>query len=175
MSASLAVELLAEYPALLAVVALVTRFALAWQTQLTYAEYRIIHRFKRGVFPIVDRVAGGAILWVSEKGDREDAEYITTVKAPYREVVNDLRKSGGSLHLLNSLKRRPEGNGDTLTIAHVVWTHDDGAQTEAYLFDNYGSTDVYAHVEPSPQAPLEHLAGKQLNGDTRGVVAEALD
>jgi len=175
MSASLAVELLAEYPALLAVVALVTRFALAWQTQLTYSEYRIIHRFKRGVFPIAERVAGNAILWVSEKGGREDAEYLTTVDAHYQEVLTDLQNAGGSLHLINSLKRRPEGNGDTLSIAHVVWTHPDGAQTEAYLFDNYGSTDVYAHVEPSPETPLAHLTGEQLNGDTRGVVTEALD
>lgn len=175
MSASLAVELLAEYPALVVIVALVTRLALAWQTQLTYSEYRVIHRFKRGVFPIAERFAGNAMLWVSEKGGREDPEYLTTVDAHYREVLTDLQAAGGSLHLINSLKRRPEGNGDTLSIAHVVWTHDDEAQTEAYLFQNAdNSTDVYAHVETSVGVPKEHLAGEQIDGDTRKVVGNAI-
>ena len=175
MDPSLAVELLREYPQLLALVAIVARVARAWQASLTWPEYRAIHRLKRGVFPVVDRVAGGAILWVSEKGGRDDPEYLTTIDAPYREVVATLRAGGGPLHLLNSLKRRPDTHGDPLTIAHVMWTHDDGTQTEAYLWRNAdGSTDVAAHHEESTDNPLRHLTGSQSNGDVRGVVVDAL-
>lgn len=171
-----AVDLLTEYPALLAAVAVVARVARAWQTSLTWPEYRAIHRIKRGVFPLINRVAGDRLLWVSAKGGRDDAEYLTTIDAPYPEVVATLRAGGGGLHLLNSLKRRPEGHGDRYTIAHVMWAHpDDGAQTEAYLFTNSdGSTDVYAHVEPWTDSPLRHLTGSQSNGDVRGVVVDAL-
>jgi len=176
MDPSLAVELLREYPQLVAVVAIVARVARAWQASLTWPEYVVVHRFKRGVFPVVDRVAGGAILWVSEKGGRDDAEFLTTIDAPYRDVVATLRAGGGSLHLLNSLKRRPDAHGDPLSIAHLVWTHDDGTQSEAYLFANAdGSTDVYVHHEPSTDHPLRHLTGSQSNGDVRGVVAAALE
>lgn len=175
MDPSLAVELLREYPHLLIAVAFVARLARAWQSQLTWAEYRTLHRLKRGVFPLVDRVAGNAILWVSTKRGRDDPEYLTTIDAPYREVVAALRAGGGSLHLLNSLKRRPDEYGDPLTVAHVMWTHSDGTQTEAYLWSNAdGSTDVAAHHEESTDHPLRHLTGGQSNGDVRGVVWDAL-
>lgn len=56
--------------------------------------------------------------------------------------------SGGSPHLLKSLKRRPGEHGDRLSGAHLIWAHDSGDQTEAYLFRNAdGSTEIYAHFE----------------------------
>jgi hypothetical protein len=173
MGVTTAVQLLQEYPELVIVVGIVARLARAWQTQLSWAEYRLYHRLKRGVFPVVDSLAGGAILWVSDKGGRDDAEYIDTIELPHRDVVSALKRAGGSLHLLNSLKRRPDTHGDPLSIAHVVWHHVDGKQTEAYLFrNNNGSTDLYAHVETSVDDPLGHLTDEQLDGDTRGVLKD---
>lgn len=171
-------ELLTTYPELLVLLAIVLRAARAWQSQLTWSEYRAVHRFKRGVFPLLDAfpATGRILLWVSDKGGREDGEFIQTVDAPYRGVVRACRKHGASLHLLNSLKRRPDVHGDPITIAHCVWTHDDDTQTECYLFANDdGTTDVFAHHEPSTDTPLRHLTGKQSNGDVRGVVSEVLE
>lgn len=176
MDASFAVELLREYPILLAAVALATRAARAYQTQLTWPEYVVAHRFKRGVLPVLDRlpVVGPAVLWISEKGGRDDAEYVTTIDASVREIVADLRRGGASLHLINSLKRRPGGHGDRLTAAHVVWTIED-EQVEAYAFENTnGTVDLYAHTETSTDDPLGHLTDPQTDGDAHGVVAEAL-
>ena len=172
---TLAVDLLTEYPELLVAVTIAARLARAWQSSLTWPEYRAAHRFKRGVFPLLDHVAPGRILLVSEKGGRDDGEYLTTIDDSPREVARTLRKSGGSPHLLNSLKRRPAGEGDRLTVAHLVWTHTDDTQTEAYLFRNDdGSTDVYAHHETSTDYPLRHLTETQTNGDVRDVVVDAL-
>jgi len=175
MDPTTAVELLTDNPQLAVALGIVLRLARAYQTTLTWPEYRAAHRLKRGVFPLLNIVAPGRIVLVSEKGGRDDAEYLTTIDAPAREVVTVLRRSGGSPHLLNSLKRRPPGNGDPLTTAHVVFTHTDGTQTEAYLFTNSdGSTDVYVHHEPSTDTPLRHLTGTQSDGDVRGVVTDAL-
>lgn len=179
MSASIAVELLREYPWLVILVGIATRLARAWQSQLTWPEYRAAHRLKRGVFPLLDRVAGNAILWVSDKGGRDDAEYEFTADGSVRDVVRDLRTAGASLHLISSLKRRPadfaadpDATGDPLSGAHFVWTipgEDD--QVEAYVFRNDdASVDVYAHTEASVDHPIAHLAGEQYDGDTYDVL-----
>jgi hypothetical protein len=136
----------------------------------------VAHRFKRGVLPVLARlpVVGPAVLWISEKGGRDDAEYVTTIDASVRAVVADLRRGGASLHLINSLKRRPAGHGDRLTAAHVVWTIDD-EQVESFLFRNTdGTVDLYAHTETSTDDPLGHLTDPQTDGDAYGVVADAL-
>jgi hypothetical protein len=173
---TIAVELLADHPELVALVAIAARLARAWQRGLSWPEYRVAHRLKRGVFPIVHRLAPGRILLVSEKGGRDDDEFLRTVDTPVREVVSQLRAAGGSPHLLNSLKRRPDTHGDPLSAAHVVWTHANGMQTECYLFTNAdGSTDVYVHYETSVDDPLGHLTDPQRDGDVRAVVEAGLD
>lgn len=171
-----AADLLREYPALLVAVTVAMYALRAWQATLSWPEYRAVHRLKRGVFPVLDQTPlGNKILLVSNKDGREDPEYLTTIADDYRGVVGALRAGGGSLHLLNSLKRRPDTHGDPLTVAHAVWTHTDGTQTEAFLWANAdGSTDVGAHHEPSTDRPLAHLSGSQANGDVRGVVWDAL-
>lgn len=182
MSATIAVDLLREYPWLVVLVGIVARLARAWQHQLSWPEYRAAHRFKRGLFPLADRVAGTAILWVSDKRGRDDAEYQFTADGSVRDVVRDLSAAGASLHLVNSLKRRPpdfstgDVTGDRYTAAHVVWTRDEAAeQVEVYVFRNHdGTVDVYCHGEPSIDNPLEHLTGKQTDGDSTGIVGEAL-
>jgi hypothetical protein len=170
-------ETLADSPALLVALALVMRAGLAWQRSLTWPEYRLLHGGKRLLFPVLQRRAPlGFDSFVNAKGGRDDAEYLRTYQASVRDTVSRLTAAGGSLHLLNSIKRRPGEHGDPLTAAHVVWDHGTD-QTEAYLFANAdGTTDVYAHFEPSPEMPLEHLGGgQQQDGDPRGVVTAALD
>jgi hypothetical protein len=117
---------------------------------------------------------GNAVLLVSRKGGRDDAEYVTTVGGSVREVVKDLQAAGASLHLINSIKRRPDTHGDPLTAAHVVWTiPGEGDQVEGYIFRNDdGTIDLYAHTEASTDNPLAHLTGTQTDGDAHGVVPE---
>lgn len=168
---TLAADLLAENAGLLAVVAVVVRFARAYQTELSWAEYRTLHQVKRVVLPVVKELSRGRIFVVSEKGGRDDEEYLKTVESGYRDVVRALRNGGGTLHLINSIKKRPDTHGDPLSAAHLVWSHADGQQSEVYLFSNAdGSTDIYAHVETGVSDPLGHLTNEQYDGDTRNVL-----
>lgn len=195
MSASVAVETLRSYPELVAVVAVVMYVLRAWQATLSWREYRAVHRLKRALFPLFDRagalsgtpyvgrVASVAdlVLWVSDKGGRDDAEYDMTTPGSIREVVRDFEAAGAERHLLCSIKRRPRDfapdadvTGDPLTDAHVVWPlpqHDE--QVEAYLFRNDdGTVDVYVHTEADVTDPIAHLVGEQKDGDGYGVVPE---
>jgi hypothetical protein len=170
------VDVLTEYPAVAVALAIALRLARAYQTQLTWPEYRTAHRFKRGLFPLVARLptVGTALPWVSDKGGRDDAEYLRTIDGSVRGVVTDLQAAGASLHLLNSLKRRPDTHGDPFTAAHVVWTvAGTTEQVEGYLFRNDdGTVDLYAHGETSVDDPLGHLTDPQTDGDAHGVVPE---
>jgi hypothetical protein len=173
MSLPSAVELLSQHPELAAALAILLRLARAYQSDLSWPEYRAAMRVKRALFPLLDLTPiGTAILLVSDKGGRDDAEYVETVDASIREVVRDLRAAGASLHLLSSLKRRPDTHGDPLSVAHVVWTIG-GEQVECYTFRNDdGTVDVYAHTEASVDNPLAHLSGTQTDGDAHGVMPE---
>jgi len=173
---TIGLELLTDHPELVLAVAIAARLLRALQAGLSWPEYRVAHRLKRGVLPLVDRVGGGRVFVVSEKGGRDDEEFLETVADPVRDVVSRLRDAGASPHLINSLKRRPDTHGDPLSAAHLVWTHENGMQTECYLFRNRdGSTDVYVHYETSVDDPLGHLTDGQADGDVRGVVEAGLD
>lgn len=169
-------DTLASTPELAVLVAILMRAGLAWQRSLSWPEYRTLHGLKRRVFPVLDRLEPfGFTSFVNPKRGRTDAEYLTTVRGDYRGVVTTLRNGGGSLHLISSVKRRPDDHGDPYSAAHLVWTHDDGSQTEAFLFENDdGSTDVYVHAETSVTDPDGHLSDPQTDGDPRGVVTDAL-
>jgi len=161
------------HPAALAVLTVVMLAALQYQRTLSWREYATIHRLKVAVFPALDS------RWphfVHRKGPPEaSSEYLRTVDAGVRETWQCLVDAGGSPHLLSSVKRRPETTGE-YSAAHVVWTHDDGTQTEAYLFRSAGGgTDVYAHRETSVADPDGHLTDGQTNADPRGVVTAALE
>lgn len=168
-----AVEILQDNPELLVTLAVVLRLARAYQFQLSWPEYRAAHRFKRGVFPLLELTPlGKAVPLVTDKGGRDDAEFVKTVNGSVRGVVADLRAEGASLHLINSLKRRPDTHGDPLTAAHVVWTVDGGEQVEGYVFRNHdGTVDIYAHTETSVDDPIGHLTDAQTDGDAHGVLA----
>ena len=165
-------------PVLTAALVLVIAGVLWYQRGLSWGQYRTIHRFKVRTFPILQRVTPASVSFVNEKGYRDDAEYLTTRAHGVAAVVAQLRDGGASPHLVCSIKRRatPAGVAGQYSAAHLLWMHDDGTQTEAYLFANGdGSTDVYAHHEVATTNPEAHLDGPQTDGDPRGVVRAALD
>jgi hypothetical protein len=156
-------------PVPLALLTLIIAALLHYQRGLTWSEYRQIHRAKLRFFPLLDRV------WphfVHDKGTAEaDDEYLMTRRQSVRSVWKQLVSEGGHPHLISSIKRLPDGS---LSQAHVVWTHADGTQTEAYLFHAEDGTAVYAHNETGVTDPEGHLTDRQTDGDPKGVVRAAL-
>jgi len=140
------------------------------QRTFGWRTYRRIHRLKIRFLPLVDQFT--SLFVVSNKQmPNDDDEYVTTLDGTVRAAFERLTDGGGSPHLLNSIKRLPDG---TYSAAHVVWIHDDNSQTEAYLFDTDDGVHVYAHYETSVLDPEGHLSDAQRDGDPRGVVSQAL-
>jgi len=163
-------------PVLFAALTLAVLAVLQYQRTLSWVEYRRIHALKVRFLPIIDRYTN--LFVISRKGTpTEDAEYLTTVSGSVGDVFKRLVAGGGSPHLINSVKVRPYNGGSQYSAAHVVWTHDDGSQTEAYLFQRGvpSAVEVYAHHEPSVVNVDDHLSGEQEDGDPRGVVRAALE
>jgi hypothetical protein len=164
------IAFLTDNPEAVFVLALLMRGLLAWQSELSWYEYRTLHGVKRMLFPVLDRFVPVSL--VNPKQGRDDAEYIETREnTTTRELMRELRGKGFSLHLLCSLKQRPDG---AYTSGHAVYLLEGGDQVEAYTFENDdGSVDVYAHTEPSPGRPLAHLGGdSQVDGDQAGVLPD---
>jgi len=160
-------------PVLFAALTVAVLAVLQYQRTLSWAEYRRIHALKVRFLPYVDRYTN--LFVISRKGTpAEDAEYLTTVSGSVGDVFKRLVKAGGSPHLINSVKVRPHGDGSQYSAAHVVWTHDSGDQSEAYLFHAENGVDVYSHFEPSVVNVDKHLSGEQEDGDPRGIVRAAL-
>jgi len=167
------VTVLSDNPEAVVVLAVVIRLARAYQSQLTWPEYRTLHRFKRGVIPVVYLATKGKLHLLNDKGGRDDGEFVATTDKSLRDTVRAFKDDGASLHLINSIKRRPDTNGDPLSAAHLIYTVDSD-QVEVYLFRNSdGSTDIYAHTEASVDNPLAHLTERQEDGDEYGVLPDA--
>lgn len=169
-------DAIASDPRLYAGLVVVLALLVVAQHFLDWHTYSQIHRAKALVFPLAQRYT--RVLLVSRKGFRDDdAEYLTTIDDSVRGVWRTLVDAGASPHTISSVKRRPLPEGGTqLSSAHAVWIHNDGSQTEAFLFrapDGDG-TDVYAHVETAVTDPDGHLNDEQFDGDGRGVVWDAL-
>jgi len=164
-----------DHPEAVVVLAVVIRGVVAYQREVSWAEYRTVHAGKRALFPLLQTLTPGGFSFVNDKGlPADDAEHVTTVQASRRAVVAQLRRGGAELHLLSSIKRRPD---DSYSTAHVRWTHEDGRQTEAYLFDalDEPGVDLYAHAETAVEDPQGHIEDtQQVDGDPRGVVTAAL-
>lgn len=146
----------------------------AYQRTLSYREYQTIHTVKTLVFRVLDPLATrrGRPL-INDKGNRDDAEYLAAYDGTPRDVLTTLDADGWDLHLVSTDKRRPDRSLDD---GHAVFYHDDGRQTEVYVFDTgHGMTHVYAHVETATTDPDGHLSDPQADGDPRGVVRQALD
>jgi len=161
-------------PVLFAALTVAVVAVLQYQRTLSWAEYRRIHALKVRFLPIIDKYTNLFVIsW--KNAPAEDAEYITTVNGSVGDVFKRLVAGGGSPHLINSVKVRPYNGGSQYSAAHVVWTHDSGDQTEAYLFHAENGVDVYSHFEPSVVNVDKHLSGEQEDGDPRGVVRSALE
>jgi len=173
------VETITSNPALAVALVVVVRAAVAYQRELSWSEYRTLHAGKRTLFPILDRLTpGGFEKFVLTKQYQDSPEYVDTILANRRDVVAALRAGGGELHLISSLKRRETPDGPQTSTAHLVWSHGDGTQTEAYLFPAVGQygTDLYVHHETSVAAGIDHVTDPDASaGDPRGVVRDALD
>ena len=164
-----------DSPAAYAALLVALGAALVGQRYLGWRRYTELHRLRLAIFPLLDGYEG--LFLVSTKRARDDAEYLGTVdEASVRDVFDRLTDAGGSPHLISTIKERPWSMGTTqFAQAHVVWTHTDGSQTEAYLFQaSPDSVDVYAHHEPTVMTPEKHLSGAQTDGDPTGVVTAAL-
>lgn len=149
---------------------------LYYQRGLGWHDYRMIHKLKVRLAPLVDAYTDYFVL--SEKPYRNKSpEYLGTRESGVKGVWWRLVESG-SPHLVSSVKYRetPHVPGAReYAVGHVVWTHSDGTQTEAYLFSNGdGSTDVYCHHETSASDVDGHLEDGGVPGDPRNVVKEAL-
>jgi hypothetical protein len=170
-----AVEFFRQYPESVVVLAAILRAVVGWQRGLSWYEYRTIHGLRRMLFPVLDRTLG-VVRFVNHKpAGRDSPEFITTVDGSIKATARLLKDGGASWHLVSSIKRRPAEHGDPLTRAHLVWLHESGDQTEAFLFKNDdGTTDVYAHHEASVLNPEAHLTEPQTDGDPQGVVTAAL-
>jgi len=161
-------------PVLFAALTVAVVLVLQYQRTLSWGEYRRIHALKVRFLPYVDKYTN--LFVISRKGTpEEDAEYLTTVSGSVGDVFKRLVAAGGSPHLINSVKVRPHGDGSQYSAAHVVWTHESGDQSEAYLFRADSGVDVYSHFEPSVVNVDDHLSGEQEDGDPRGVVWAALE
>jgi len=159
-------------PRYYAVLVVVIVALIQYQRTLSWAEYKRIHRFKLKVLPVIDRHTN--LFVVSRKGGVHDPEFVGETSKSIEESFKHLVESGGSPHLINSLKLRAVDGGKQFSPAQVVFSHSDGSQTEVYLFPCDDGTHAYAHVEPGPQTPKEHLEGWQKDGDVRGVIPESL-
>ena len=155
------------YSILTVLVALVIQY----QRTISWSEYRTIHALKRGVLPLIDHYT--TFFVVSRKGGREDGEYVATVDKTVRATFKALNNDGFSPHLINSIKQRPHpaDGKPQYSDAHLVKFHNDGYQSEIYLFGMGGETDVYAHVETDVKDPEGHLfETDQQDGDVRNVL-----
>jgi hypothetical protein len=164
-------ETIAQNLELAVLAGIILRAILAWQTELSWYEYRTLHGLKRLVAQLYPSDTIGPVSLVNRKGGRDDAEYLGYSEASPREVMRELRSEGFALHLLASLKVRPMSHP---TYAQLVMTHDNGMQTECYLFSAEDGTDVYAHFERSAGS-IRHLTDTdQVDGDPREVVPEGI-
>lgn len=185
-------------PVAYAVLVAVLTAGVVWQATLGYRSAHRINRAKRLLFPTVERfrrplirtvrrrspalasvLAGVIPHLIHDKGRVDDAEFIETWDTTVPQAFETFVQSGYSYNALSSLKRRPGSHGDDpamqLSVLSMVYYHDDGMQTEAYLFRNPdGTLDVYAHHEASVTDPRGHLGDTQLDGDPRGVLPTAV-
>lgn len=173
-------EFVFENPEVLAALTAAIIAVVRYQASMSWREYRMIHRLKTALFPLLDRYTTISVSFVNSKAGREsDDEFVGTYDGGLRGCARALLDDGFVYHLVNSVKSRPRPSGGSqYSQAHLVKIHDDGKQTEVYLFhglDGQG-VDVYAHVETAVTDPDGHiLETEQVDGDARGTLDGAFD
>jgi len=132
---------------------------------------------RRGVWPLLDRLAPGTHYASYELTDRE---LVGLIDAPPEEVEQLLWEAGAVRQPLAALKTLPDGRKEVGS-----WAFRDGllapTQTHVVLFEGIleGETLVAAHQEASPLLPwttLDHYRGRGLDVEAgERVVRERLD
>ena len=170
-------RLILENPALVLTLTALVAFAVHWQKGLTYREFLMAHRIKCYAFLLLDPIAtryGRPLVYTKPAAPNSD-EYVRTVQDSPHEVAMQI-DDVFSPHLIATAKRRHTVDGPQF--AHSQWrqVHDDGMQTEVYLFQAAGGgTVVYAHAETRVEDPEGHLTDAQYPGDYFGAFASAYD
>ena len=112
---------------------------------------------------------------VKTKQYREDDEYIATVKLTPRQLARKFKALDIDQHLINGSKRRETPNGKQWSHTQWAYQHDDGKQTEFWLYTNPdGTVDVYGHKEESVFDPDGHLSTPFVPGDPDGLLKEVI-
>lgn len=155
-------------PIAIAVIGLLVAVGYHYQKGLAYREYTEIQRFKPRVFAILDLLQpAGFRSFVHEKEHPENEdEYYTTTNASPKTVWKRLKDAGFAPHLISSTKRRPDGS---LSKWHWVQLHDDGTQTEVYLFQDGA---LYVHHETAATDVAGHLSDGITPGDPRETLSD---
>lgn len=158
-------------PVLLAVVAGLLALGLWFQRGVAYDRYRRIQRLKQRFFPKLNFVWPHFVH--KKESTSEDAEYLATWDTTPREAFDLLREAGAIPHLICSIKKRASEARYEYSDLHMVWIHNDGSQTETYIFVTDDGLDVYAHNEAVIWEMEEHLSGPQIDGDPNDVVPQS--
>jgi hypothetical protein len=140
-----------------------------YQRSLTLTEYREWQRAKTLLFPILDPVsrARGRPLVIESHGE---PERVYETLGP-RAVASVLVRGGLEPHLASTLKELP-GNGG-YALYQLVYTHDNGKQTEVALFRrDGGGTVVHVHLETQFTDIPGHWGDPVEHGDPRNVLGE---
>jgi len=108
---------------------------------------------------------------VTTKQYREDDEYLVTLDRTPRELARAFGRLGIDQHMIAGSKRRETPDGMQWSHSQWAYQHDDGKQTEMWLYTNEdGTTDVYAHHEDSVFDADGHLSVPYTPGDPKGVL-----
>ena len=141
--------------------------------QMPYSEFVLLTQIKHRVFAILAPFAATRGLEITRtKGYRDDEdEYVATTDYTPRELAQLFKANGIVQHIISRSKRRETPNGRQWTHSHWVYQHDNGKQTEIWLFVNPdGTTDIQAHYEESVFDPDGHLETPWTPGDPKGVL-----
>lgn len=170
-------ELILGHPLLSTALVVAVLAVVNYQAGLSYREFRLLHILKCRLFALMDPWARkrGRPLVKTKAGPPDAPEYVTTVTATPRAVAQTISGAFGP-HLLATAKRRQTVDGPQWSHSQWRQTHDDGRQTEVYLFPfGGGGTVVYAHVETQVEDPEGHLTDDVTPGDGRGAFKTAFE
>ena len=147
--------------------------------QMPYSEFVFVTQVKHRLFLLLQPLAKQrGLRLVTTKGYRENEdEFITTVDKSPKELAKQFKANNIDQHLIAGSKRRKMPNG-SFQWAHTHWTyqHDNGKQTEFWLFTNPdGTVDIQGHHEDSVFDPDGHLETPYTPGDPKGVLDPILE
>lgn len=173
---ALNLETLLSNPLFLFVLAVAILLTYQYVRQMPYSEFVLLTQLKHRVFLLLDPFARKrGLRLVTNKGYREDDEFLTTIDFTPRVLAKRFKEEGIDQHIISGSKRRETPEGRQWSHSHYTYQHADGMQTEIWLYTNPdGSTDIYSHYEESVFDPDGHLETPYTPGDPKGVLDDIL-